>query len=390
LGLTLGVNAYRVPHREGDELAYLAVARAMGWDGSNYTTRDHPVVSQFPYSIYQGPLFHQPPLYPYVLKVGDRLGMASQLGLAAQTLTLFLALGAVVACRRSLGLRLREVGCCLLLLVSCPVLNRSRTLLHVDALAGFLGLAGYCCFLSGVQRRSLPRCLAAGGLLGLSLNARYSSIALLPLLALPLVLSLLQEAGSLSARLSRAWSRQGRFFLAAAGLAAVLGAPHYVRVWVTYGGLTPSHFLVAYPELFNAHLTKVHGRNRVQVLAYLLCAAPCWIVLLSPSYWRLCLEQIRRRAPLASAFLAFPYLLATVLVFQHFQLRYFALALPFCYLVVPRVLERMPRWYRALWLVLAVAIMLGTSWYMLYEFPQNPCVRPVFLKIWPLLQRYYV
>src|ERR1700733_6103280 len=57
-------------HFEGDEVAYFVLSQRMGWDLSNYTTKDDPRVNTFPYTIYRNPVFHHPPLLPLVLKAG--------------------------------------------------------------------------------------------------------------------------------------------------------------------------------------------------------------------------------------------------------------------------------------------------------------------------------
>lgn len=58
------------PHSEGDELAYFVLSQRMGWDLSNYTTKDDPRINKFPYTIYRNPVFHHPPLLPLVLRAG--------------------------------------------------------------------------------------------------------------------------------------------------------------------------------------------------------------------------------------------------------------------------------------------------------------------------------
>ena len=47
LSALLHVRTFTVPHDEGDETVYLGLAREMGWDFSNYTTRDLPGIRRY-------------------------------------------------------------------------------------------------------------------------------------------------------------------------------------------------------------------------------------------------------------------------------------------------------------------------------------------------------
>ena len=87
-------------HDEPDEQVYLGLAREMSWNLSRYTTMHVPRFRQLPYSIYRQPLFHQPPLYPLILKVGEALGSPAVTGLVfnnlAMSMVLYLRVALVV------------------------------------------------------------------------------------------------------------------------------------------------------------------------------------------------------------------------------------------------------------------------------------------------------
>lgn len=84
----LHLNAFFVAHVEGDEVVYLTLSREMNWDLTHYTTKDDPIVSQFPHNSYRLPLFTHPPLFPWLLKVGDTLGNSIATGLTIELLAM--------------------------------------------------------------------------------------------------------------------------------------------------------------------------------------------------------------------------------------------------------------------------------------------------------------
>ena len=88
----LHLPSFSARHHEGDERVYLMLARDMSWDLSYYTTRDHPYISKYPYSIYRAELFHQPPLYPLILKAGIKARAVILTGLSFQVFSMGLLL----------------------------------------------------------------------------------------------------------------------------------------------------------------------------------------------------------------------------------------------------------------------------------------------------------
>ena len=92
LCVLMHAKSFSVSHIEGDEIVYLTLAREMNWDFSGYSTQHDAAVRRFPHSIYRQELFHHPPLYPLVLKIGMLFQQAVFFGLAFQVLAMALLL----------------------------------------------------------------------------------------------------------------------------------------------------------------------------------------------------------------------------------------------------------------------------------------------------------
>ena len=171
-------------HSEGDELAYFVLSQRMGWDLSNYTTKDDPRVNTFPYTIYRNPVFHHPPLLPLVLKAGAQftanpllyltgLGPPRSRGGAAADVVAQPAVAAaflfnVFVCVAALWYACRLLVLCeiepqygtaaLAGITLCPLVLFSTVRIHHDGLAGLLLLCGFVAFAESLERRAIvPR-----------------------------------------------------------------------------------------------------------------------------------------------------------------------------------------------------------------------------------------
>ena len=326
--LLLHLPSFAVPHRGGDELAYLAVAASMDWDLSNYTTREHPVVSHFPYSIYRQELFHQPPLYPLILKVGHAAGAPVAIGLMAQLLLMVMLLffsrrvAAIFKLPQGLQVALYSA------ITFGPLLLFSTTRLHHEGLLAGLLFCALAVYLEADRDQSVKKVVMAAFLLVLALNVRYNAIVALPLL--PALLAYQMYRNRQTTMPPAQWASIALVVL----LDITLGLPHYYRVFATYGSLMPSAFIV--PDLdveqFNTYLRDVHTRTRVHVSVALVVLFPMILTWFTPSYARYLSQRFHER----SWELAFPvatvFLLTVHMVLLHSQLRYFAVATPFMFM----------------------------------------------------------
>ena len=353
LSVLLHVRTFTAPHVEGDELAYRALSQEMGWDISHYTTRDHPQVSQYPSSIYRQPLFHQPPLYPLVLKAGALVGSPVAAGLLFQILAMGLLLAS--AARASKLLELTDTGRVVLLacLTLCPMLLFSTTRLHHDGLLAIFLFAAFTMLLEALDERSTRKSVVSGLLFALALNVRFKGLTALPLVLGAQLFFLYRlglhphgtEKGSAAASFRDAARRpeNWRCFAIVAGLIALLGLPHYVRILATYGSLLPGAFMATDPDLARStFLSNVVERSRPRVFAYLLLMFPLLLGWLSPANLSVMRSELAGRRWGAFYVAAGLYFLVVCLAGSHQQLRYFAVMTPFLYVTFALWLDRTP------------------------------------------------
>lgn len=387
------VSAFSQKHNEGDEVVYLSLARNMGWDLSNYTTRNDPLVRRFPNSIYRAELFHHPPLYPFVLKLGGLFGAS----VAAGLLFAWLVISATFYASYRLLARLRAQHTTAIVvctgLTFCPLLLFSTVRLHLDALFGLLLACAILAHIDALETGSRRRALLAACLWVATLNVRYAALAALPwipLLHLFFLHRLRRRDGDPEAAELRraAWMTTG----IVAGLVLTLGLQHYYRVLWTYGTLLPGQFAVLDPDAaqFSPFLRSILERSRPRMLVYLLLLFPALGVFFLPRTY------IRLRRAIGDARwealfpLLFLYQLALVFVFTHQQLRYFAAATPALYLSLPFFLRERPHPALIGVGVVTLLSMVTTGFYSSVLMPPSKMmiVPALFLYLEPLYALY--
>jgi hypothetical protein len=335
LVVALHVRSFQAEHTEGDEMVYLALAREMGWDLSNYTTRADPVVSRYPYSIYRQELFHQPPLFPLVLKVGMLFGKPVAAGLAFELIAMLLLLGFARRAASVFALPVHlQVALCAAL-VACPLLAFSTTRLHHDGLLGIFLFGALVLQIESLETGSTRKAIGAGLLFAIALNLRINALAALPLPLLVQGFHLYRRA-SADAGMGRGLATLARDpaswrgFAIVCAIVAVLGLPHYVRVFAAYGSLLPATFIVPDPDVgqWNEFLRRVHSRTRLQTVLELIAIYPMLLAWLGPGALRSFRARLRARSFACVVPVAAVWLIALTLVPMHEQLRYYAAATP--------------------------------------------------------------
>jgi hypothetical protein len=363
--LLLRASSFSQPHAEFDELVYLTLARDMGWDLSHYTTKDDPKISRLPFSIYRQPLFHHPPLYPLILKIGATLGGDPvYVGLAFAQASVLLLL--FYAWRLMVFLRLPpEWGVISLVGVTfCPLLLSSTVMLHHDALMGIYLACGLVACVEALDRPSWGRAFLAGVLLALAFNLRYSALVALPL---PLLLQIyqLRRAGAAvrgpaqktrQAPAARRWLVIGVVY----ALLLTVGMQHYYRILVTYGTLNPYRFVRPDANVmnFNAFVRSVMLMTPGRMALYLILVFPILLVFVLPWTYKPLRDAWRERSWALVFPLLFLYLLSVQFVSAYQQLRYFAAVTPLLYLALPFIVRGAGGWFRVLVTALAALSLL--------------------------------
>ena len=180
--LFLHAHSFWLQHEESDEIVYVALARRMSWDLSDYSTRDIPGIRLLPYSIYRQPLFHQPPLYPLILKLGSRIGNPVTCGLVFSCGSMVLLLWTTWRWMVFVQMPPSWAAAGFAGLVFCPPLLASTFLLHLDGLLGIYAACGIIFYIEALEHCSVFRAALAGLLLAAAFNLRYNSLLILPLI----------------------------------------------------------------------------------------------------------------------------------------------------------------------------------------------------------------
>ncbi len=382
--LILHGNSILSSHKEGDEIVYLTLAREMNWDLSHYTTQDDPKVSGFPYTIYQGPVFHHPPLFPWLLKLFGLAGNPMVPGLVFLLLVHVAVIGFCWYFVHAEGLSWSLAIGTTALLAGCPFLLVTTTKLHLDGLASVLGFVGIMLVCLALTRRSNTAGVLGGVLIGLSLNSRYSSLlycAVFPLMAIALWVGKDKLLRSME---RKELMRCAMPLILAALIALILGAHHYVRVYHAYGTIFPSQFYHGIPDRMNTFLRQVEGRSRLQVIVFLLSVCPLFALFVVPAYWKRAWTLLRQGKVWAACYWCGPLLTLLCFGFQYVLLRYFAIVAPFLYLSsVDLLLHAKDQGKFTRYLVLGLFgltgfCIVGACYMIFVHYPGSSLIVPIF------------
>lgn len=420
------------PHSEGDELAYFVLSQQMGWDLSNYTTKDDPRVNTFPYTTYRNPVFHHPPLLPLVLKAGahftanpllqftraapprSRNGATADYVAAAPVAAAFLfnVVVSVAAlwyvCRL---LILCESGpqygvAALVGITLCPLLLFSTVRIHHDGLAGLLLLCGFIAFAESLERRTILSGLEAAFWLVAAMNVRFNAIAALPLILFMPVYAFTRPRFSASksaaeARVEPARSTKSRpAWLAPTivlGAVLTLGMQHYYRLIATYGTLWPEAFVQPIGDVakFSPFLAIIERMTRSWVCWELAAMFPLAVLFAAPWAVRHYGRDLQARKWPAWFVLVFVFLFVTQLGFSYKQVRYFAAVTPFMHVCWPYLLRLSPLRERVQWSIwglggVTLLLMVTTGFFnaSLHD-PDQTLILPSITIYWPTLLDAY-
>lgn len=344
-------------HTEGDELVYLALAHEMKWDLSHYTTRDDPTIRKFPDSIYRGPLFHQPPLLPLVLKLGQvTIGSAVDAGLLFENVAIWLLLYYTWRWMVFQRMPILWGSIALAGVTFCPLLLSSSTRLHHDALMACFMVSGLVAYIEALQRPGILRATIAGLLLSIGLNLRYNALIYLPILFVlqldNVVRSGMQNTSSepVPQKLPTSSASRWLAFGIVGGLVATVGLQHYYRVLANYGSLMPSSFLHLDPDAaeFSPFLRSVLERQPWKTALHLVLIYPILFAFALPAVYVPLLRRLREGSREVLFTPIFLYLFAVEFYFSYSQVRYFATVMPCLYLALPLMIRDQTSRYRTI------------------------------------------
>lgn len=417
-------------HYEGDEVAYFVLAERMGWDGSNYTTKDDPRIRNFPYSIYHGPLFHHPPLYPYLLKVAmewksnpllmlpyvaTRKPIEGELSPIVQgeavagifLVSVFITLSGVIYAWRLMVLTKIEpiwgvtamVG-----VVFCPLLLFSTVRIHHDGLAGLMVLCGLVAFAETLTVPRLRTSIEAAAWLVLALNIRFNTILVLPIIAaMPLYSFWAKREHAARATFANFCKhfRAKEYRLGPAlvfGAVLTLGLQHYYRLWATYGTVWPGTLIRPLENAANysQYLTWIETKmTRAWVLADLGMFFPLLLLFIAPWNLKAVVADLRTGKWSAAFVAIFMCLFLGQFALSYIHVRYFAAVTPLMHVCWPYLLRNAPAYDWCRWSLgglagLTLVLMLTTGFLVsAIEEPHQVILRPsLAVYLAPMLESY--
>ncbi|MFO0427109.1 MAG: glycosyltransferase family 39 protein [Planctomyces sp.] len=343
ISLVMHIPSLFEPHLEGDEEVYLTLAKQMNWDLSHYTTKDDPDISQFPNSIYRSELFHHPPLYPLVLKIGATLlGNAALTGLLFSNAVMALMLYYVSRWMAFSGIPPVWALPAFAGVTFCPLLLSSTMLLHHDAIMGCLMACGLVAYIEALRKPSVAGAVAAALLLTLGLNVRYNSILFLPcLIAIQVFAIRRTRTSAADGKTQNHNSSNWLVFGIVMAFVMTVGLQHFYRILFTYGSLLPSAFLIqdANSEQFSAFLAIVAAQTRGRTAIELALIYPVLTAFLIPFLYVPVVRSLREKRFEFLFTPIFLYLLIVEFYFSYTQPRYFATITPCLYLGLPTLIR---------------------------------------------------
>jgi 4-amino-4-deoxy-L-arabinose transferase-like glycosyltransferase len=381
------------PHLEGDEEVYQVLAREMNWDFSHYTTMDDARIREFPSQAYRLPLYFHPPLFPYVLKIGGVLGKPVVVGLLFQIAAMLLLIYSLWRAAVKQGLRDASLAALLLLTLTCPVLNFSTSLLHLDGLMAAFLTSGLLLYYEATQSRSMKLTAVAALLLALALNTKFNSLIALPLVGVVQLAHLWRTRAEHGIRGYAGLMRweHWRLFVLLVALLVPLGGWHYFRMLGTYGTLFPFSLRPSERTLnFSIYTRMVHQRTRSQMFLHLLLLVPAATALLSPWIWKGLRADSRGRVFVTLCLACFALLFLVTFAQDNLfrQERYYCIFLPFMYLSLVLLVDRLEDVARERylsWIVLSSGLMLCTVFLNVVLGYKSSFIAPALVDFLPFL-----
>jgi hypothetical protein len=347
INIALHIPSFERTTFRGDENVYIALSQIMGWDLSNYSTASHPILSKWPHTTYQNPVFHHGPLLPYVLKIGAVFGYSTTAALLFANFAMAMLLLHMVVLYRRLAIPpvWRITG--FFAAAFAPLLLFSTTRIHHDALAGIFIACAVIAFIEALEKRSLAWSLWSGFLFAAALNMSYGSIISLPLIVFCQMYYLYsvqpEQPGSTFDKRTFIKTvlnfEHWKVFVIVSLIVTTLGLQHYYRIFHAYGSIFPSDFM--HPILKDAWVNNlITTRTRSKMFANLISLIPLFIVFFLPQTWRTISKGLVRKDWGAICTIFTLYLLLAIFVFSFREMRLFATATPMFYCCLPWIIAQ--------------------------------------------------
>ena len=281
-------------------------------------------------------------------------------------------------------------------IVLCPVHLHSTTKLHLDGLLSIYFFCGVTLFIESLIKESLLKSFLSGILLAIALNLKYTVLAMTPILFFVQVYYLYTKIdhGKNCQQTIFDW-KNWKYLLIMGIPVLLLGGQHFVRFFLEYGTLSPRHFSTTMEEAlaWNRFLVTIQNRTRFHCLSYLLAIFPIFVIYLSPHFWIYLKNHYKKKEWDFIYVVISIYLLIIFFTYSYKQLRYLAPMLPFTYLAIILVWEkvslRFQKYYAGL-IIISLFLMGTTGFRNMIIFPLSAKIIPSIFDYLPFLQKYYL
>ncbi len=252
------------PVIDWDEAVYLYLSEHMTWYFSQYTTQGSFIDNALPQGVYSAPVFHHPPLIPYLIKILSFAGVQAG-GKILNFIIYAVSLLLVYDIAKKLS-DLKGALIALSLWVVCPIFNLEARIIHLDLPSSVFILAGFWLILKSNDRLKDHRYLTLSGIaFALAMLTKYTA----PLYVIVAALLFLSSHDRI--RDPKSWI--------SFGLPLVFGFAWWIYILLRLGSLTPPEF-AAGPSTVNLtpYLKSISERKWYDIWIYFLAICPLFTV----------------------------------------------------------------------------------------------------------------
>jgi hypothetical protein len=278
------------------------------------------------------------------------------------------------------------------MVILCPILVFSTTRLHLDGIAAIFFFCAMSFYFESLENYSAQKAVLSGIVLGIALNLRFSSLALLPAFCIIAFFHYYQAVLDKNPSANNAARQAAKLLGLVMAVGLLLGGSHYVRLVMVYKTLFVLNMMKVEPgaAAWNQFIANLLKRTRFQMLTCLLLAIPAWVSLLVPGMLRACNGS--KKPCIQHQYIAVAVYVGIVMFVGSFnQLRYFAPMTPFLYFAVALGWDRMQPGKRlaATGLFALPIILMAASCYRIVVLDQEANILPAAYEIFPFLMPYF-
>lgn len=384
------VSSLMAPHREGDEMVFLALSQNMSWGLSDYTVMDIEPLNQFANRLYRAPIFMHPPLFPLILKLGGVFANTIVFGVIFNGLMkLWLAI-VIYWVALELQFHERAAQAASIMVIACPVLGFVGSRVLADSVFVALLWTSILYLLRALHQKSDAALLLSALVFAFFLNTKFQAVLILPGYLMSWVL-----VGFWISRRRASFQSLVPITLIASVILIGFGMVHYFRLFNAFG-IEGTRDLMVVERPINDFIRRVGSRQLLPMTVYLLLIFPLFIILVIPRVWSGFLQQLRNSREqqqgwmVAALPISFTMGLVSVWFFQ--QERYWAPVIPMGFLLVARMLVPLrdaSNTFRALLIPGFIGILFIGNFMtnVLTPGSMTAVVSPVLFRFFPFLVR---